>query len=520
MANPVLDAARAKRTATQIEIDDLIKLAGDRPEEERSLTDDEAEKFEQLAASIGKLDEQITALDAEEVRKTKAAAAEAETATPDETRGTALDIGDGKVTVTASPMTYDRHAPTSYMRDMALIAASTKDPSYNARADQARERLLQHGKEIDVESRHNRDLAGRLQEIRMEQRAGFAPTDYEARINPVGNIAGSGGELIPPLWLESQYAPFLRAGRVIADRCNNMPLPPGINVINVPKLTLGSLTGIQTAQNAPVVSQDITTSSASANVNTIAGQEDISLQLLEQSPLNMDGVIFMDLSASYNQQLDIQVIRGSGVNGQHKGVLSVSQAASPSVSQASTVTCASTVFADNSTTGTQYRSLLNAVNQVETLTFGQVGPPSAIWVHPRRANSWAYSAVDSTYRPLFIPAKYGSVSNVYGRNEESPTAQGVAGELYGLPVVKDANMPTTMNSTTVTGGTADAIAVLIESQMWLWEGSLRLRALPEILSGTLQMRYQAYAYSAFMPDRLPNSISIITGNTGLAAPGF
>lgn len=518
MPNPVLDAARTKRAAVQVEIDELIREAGERPVEERGLTDDEATSFETLAASIEKLDSQIEGLDAEDKRKAKAAAAEAETATPDESRG--LEIGDAQVRVTSSPMTYDRHSPHSYMRDMALIAASTKDPSYNARADAARERLLQHGNEVEVEARHDRGLASRLLEIRMEQRAGFSPTEYEKRLNPVGNIAGSGGELIPPLWLESQYAPFLRAGRVIADRCNNMPLPPGINVINVPKITLGSLTGIQTAQNTPVVSQDITTSSASANVNTIAGQEDISLQLLEQSPLNMDGVIFQDLTGSYNQQLDKQVISGTGTNGQHKGVLNVSQAASPTVSQASTVTCASTVFADASTTGTQYRALLNAVNQIETLTFGQIGSPSAIWAHPRRANSWAYSAVDSTYRPLYIPAKYGSVSNVYGRNEDSPTPQGVAGELYGLPVVKDANVPTTMNSTTVTGGTADPIVVLIESQMWLWEGSLRLRALPEILSGTLQMRYQAYAYSAFMPDRLPNSIAIITGNTGLAAPGF
>jgi hypothetical protein len=145
-------------------------------------------------------------------------------------------------------------------------------------------------------------------------------------------------------------------------------------------------------------------------------------------------------------------------------------------------------------------------------------PPTAVWVHPRRANSWAYAA-DSSNRPLFIPAKYGPY-NVVGLNEAVPIPQGVAGELFGLPVVKDANMATTMNGTAVTGGTADAVVVLKEDDLILWEGTMRMRALPEILSGTLQIRFQLYAYSAFMPDRFPPSISILTGNTGLAAPGF
>jgi hypothetical protein len=163
--------------------------------------------------------------------------------------------------------------------------------------------------------------------------------------------------------------------------------------------------------------------------------------------------------------------------------------------------------------------VVNGVNQIETLYFDA---PSAIWVHPRRANSWAYAA-DSTNRPLFTKGAYGQFNQV-GRNEDSPTPQGYAGELYGLPVIKNANIPTTANSFTgnalnLTGGTQDPVCIVDESQLWLWESPLKLRALPEVLSGTLQIRYQAYAYSAFMANRFPTAISVLAG-AGLAAPGF
>jgi hypothetical protein len=240
------------------------------------------------------------------------------------------------------------------------------------------------------------------------------------------------------------------------------------------------------------------------------------MQLLEQSPLAMDNVIFDDLSRDYDQRLDIQVVNGSGANGQHTGVLNVAgNTSNTSITSSNLVNCSSTEFF-GTTTGDQYRSVVNGVNQIETLRFM---PPTAIWAHPRRTNSWAYAA-DSNSRPLFIPTKYGPWNTV-GLNEGAPVPQGVAGELFGLPVVKDANMVTTANGTASpsSGGTQDAVVVLKEDDLLLYEGTMRMRALPEILSGTLQIRFQVYAYSAFIPTRFPPSISIVVG-AGLAAPGF
>lgn len=495
--SPVLKASQEKRAKLQSKLDALLAAP---TAEARSLTDAEADKFEGLASDIKKLDAQIQTLEAAEKRAEKAADAAAKAA---------------PAVVKSESMTYDKHGRNSYFRDLATLAvASARLGGTEDSPADALERMQRHNAEVDAEARTDKQVAAALRELRR------TPAGMEARTNP-NTTAGTGGEFVPPLWLVSQYVPFMRAGRVFANRVRNMPLPPGQDVINIPVISGGSLTAIQTANAAAVTSQDVTTSSISAPVRTIAGQEDISLQLLEQSPIAMDGVLFDDLSRDYDKQLDTQIISGSGTSGQHKGVLSVTGATSNTDPRktnqiSSTVTALVDATAGNSS---QYKNIINAVNQIETLRFDN---PTAIWVHPRRANGWGAAPSASDGRPLFLAAKYGQF-NAVGSNEPNPLFQGVAGELYGLPVVKDANMLTTANGFSAgalqTGGNQDVVVVLKEDDVYLWEGTMRMRALPEILSGTLQIRFQVYAYSAFTAERLPAGISVIAG-TGYIAPGF
>lgn len=506
---------REKRGKAVSKAEGLVEAA---KAEARSLTDDEGSKFTKYIERVKQLDAEIaTAEAADELHRAQAAAV------ANVAPAVVADNVGGAV-VRRERLTYDEFQPNlrnggnSWALDMALVAAGQKDAGYTGRAAEARQRLAQHAKEVDIEMRGKSAAERRDFDRFMEERGG----SVEQRVNP-NTTFGTGGEFVPPLWAISQYAPYKRPTRVAANRCVNMALPPGIDIINVPKITTGSLTQVQAAQGGAVASQDIVTTTVSAAVRTLSGQEDISLQLLEQSPLAMDGVIFQDLSRDYDRTLDQQVIYGSGINGQHLGVLSLpAQTVALNTLNsgfASQIPATSAVFADNSTTATQYRAIVNGVNQIETLYFDA---PTGIWVHPRRANSWA-AAADTTGRPLFTQAKYGQY-NQYGTNESSPQAQGIAGELYGLPVIKDANMPTTVNGfsgtqTVLTAGTQDAVIVVDESQLWLWEGPLRLRALPEILSGSLQIRFQAYAYSAFMCNRFPTAVSILAG-AGVAAPAF
>ena len=61
--------------------------------------------------------------------------------------------------------------------------------------------------------------------------------------------------------------------------------------------------------------QDWTDTYVQANVKTAAGQSDVALQLLEQSPNGItDEVIMTDLMAAYEQFVDQQVVAGDGLN--------------------------------------------------------------------------------------------------------------------------------------------------------------------------------------------------------------
>ena len=89
----------------------------------------------------------------------------------------------------------------------------------------------------------------------------------------------------------------------------------------------------------------------------------------------------------------------------------------------------------------------------------------------------------------------------------------MVGEIQGLPVVVDANLPSNLG----VGTNQDTILVGRFQEFWLFEGALRTRALMEVLSGTLQVRLQCYNYVAFLTDRYPTALSTI-GGTGLISP--
>src|SRR5208282_5336716 len=91
--------------------------------------------------------------------------------------------------------------------------------------------------------------------------------------------------------------------------------PEGTDSINLPKITTPTLVAAQTANNQAVVSQDIVTTSVNTGIKTLAGQEDVALQLLEMAPAGLtDRAITEDLQAAYHLNLDFNVIQGTGPN--------------------------------------------------------------------------------------------------------------------------------------------------------------------------------------------------------------
>ena len=222
------------------------------------------------------------------------------------------------------PLVYreDNQNEHSYMVDICstdpkLAQAMITD----ARA--ARERIVRHGKQMEEvipqrEEQRAREAEAQMEQAEREFRSSFKGrvsqrelvSPFEKRVSP-SRAPGQGGEFIPPLWEVDQYSPYLRAGRVVAPICRNIPLPPGTDVIKVPRVKLGTEVGPQVADNAGVVSRDLETEYIEAPIKTIAGQQDVALQAIEMSPNQIFGrMVQEDLQAAWNREVDREVIYG------------------------------------------------------------------------------------------------------------------------------------------------------------------------------------------------------------------
>lgn len=329
---------------------------------------------------------------------------------------------------------------------------------------------------------------------RLRRHAVDVSTDKEYR--DLTRTDGAGGYFVPPVWLMNQYVDLARAGRAYANVVTSQPLPPGTDSINIPKVSTGTATAIQTSDNGSVQETDLADTVVSAPVKTIAGQQDVAIQLLDQSPVNFDEVIFRDLIADYATKLDLQVISGSNGSGQVLGVRGT-----PNIQ---TVTATS----GDDNVSVIYSKIADAVQRVHTQRFMA---PTVIVMHPRR---WAFflAAVDGQKRPLVVPS--GPGVNAIATLGAVASEQ-VVGNMHGLPVVTDPNLPTTLG----TGTNEDVIHVLRASDLLLFESGIRSRVLPEVGSGTLTVRLQVYGYLAFTAARYPKSVVEI-GGTALAAPSF
>lgn len=377
----------------------------------------------------------------------------------------AVRKASGRLDSIKEPTTYSReNTRASYLQDVCRVGANM---DYTG---QARERLMRHAQDVETST---------------EKRY--------AEMRDLSRVDGAGGYAVPPLWMMDDYVELARPGRALANLVTNQPLPPGTDSINIPKLLTGAATGVQTADNTNVVEQDITDTSVNAPVRTIAGQQDVAVQLLDQSPIQFDQVIFRDLIADYAAQVDGQVIAGTGAAGQVLGLLAT----------AGIITVASAGV----TIANVYSALADAVQRIHTT---RRLPPQAIVMHPRR---WAFfqSLLDTTNRPLFLPAQNNPM-NAAGIITDVAAEQ-VVGNMHGLPVITDPNLPTNLGA----GTNQDPILIMRATDHILWESGVRTRAYPETLSGQLTVRLQVFGYLAFTAARFAASTAHVTG---LIAPTF
>ena len=235
----------------------------------------------------------------------------------------------------SEPRTYQPGDPSSsYIRDLIRVSVSGMDVS-----GRSGERLRRHAVDV-ASSPEYRDL---------------------------DRTDGSGGQFVPPAWLMNQWIKLAQPGRPFADLVQQQALPQATDPVRIPRIVTGTATAVQTADNQPVQETDLTDDFVQADVKTIAGQQSLSVQLIDQSPLAMDSVIFSDLVADHSVQTDLQCLVGTGNNEQ---VLSIHS--TPNIQ---------TVPVAGQTMLNLYSAVANAIQKIHTSRFL---PPQVIVMHPQR----------------------------------------------------------------------------------------------------------------------------------------
>jgi HK97 family phage major capsid protein len=359
--------------------------------------------------------------------------------------------GRDVIRVGKEPLVYEAAAPHSYFRD--LVWAELHDDA------DARERLGLHGKQVMVERRD------------------------------VSTASPGTASFIPPLYMGQDWIDTAIAGRPFADLIPKMPLPPQGKTMDFPRVKVTPLSDVQAAEANAVTEVDFDGETYSVPKVTIAGQNDVSIQALEFTDPSIDTVIMRELVKTYNRTLDLQLIYGTGLNGQHTGISAVVGINTEAMSSGNGAGLLGHIYA--------------AQSQIATNAPGYEG--SHVLLHPRRA-AWLASHRDASGN-LF---QQGQLFLAAGGQDG-----GFVGNIAGLSVVRDPNIATNLGGST----NQDDVYVLAMDELVLAEGTQRTRVLQEVLSGTLQVRIQLYAYSAFAGGRRPKIITKISG-AGLATPTF
>jgi HK97 family phage major capsid protein len=388
---------------------------------------------------------------------------EARTAAVSESRADAGVKVFGSAKVGREPLTYEERGEFSFVKDM--IRAHTRNDA------DAWGRLNRHNDEASVELR------------------------------AINTTDTSGGDLVPPIYLINEYAEFARAARVTADLLTTLPLPAGTDSVNIPQITTGTRTGIQAGNNssttAPTTNRDMVTATVTAPVRTITGYEEVSIQLVEQSPLagGLDRLIMGDLMADYALQVNTAVVGASdGTSNTINGLTNIA-GVSATWTEASPTAAAGLV------------AIAKAISGIVNNRFKS---PEAIVMHPRHWY-WLVSAVDGSSRPIVVPTANGPM-NAAGVVDTAGAAAGYAGNIYGIPVYLDATLP-------LVSTTQQIILAGRFSDSYLFESGIKSRVLTDVLSANLTVRFQVYGYAA-LAHRFANSIAKVSGTGTVPVSGY
>ena len=439
---------------------------GEKITEARAAVDSALDEFEAAVTAVGEAD-----ADNMEAAEARAIECEAEVARRRNIVKRLEDIAEAR---DAQPV-YVPAEDTEAVEARSMNVSITSEPDVY-RPDQ---REVSFFRDLYRAHKGERDAQDRLARHRAQS---------EAR--DLSSSSDTGGQdFVPPVYLEELYVEVNRQARKVVNTIPTLPLPDAGMSITLPKLDTGSSVAAS-ADNGTVSETDATTSTVTANVRLFAGQQDVSVALFERT--NMDAIILADLISAYDAALEAAVINGTSGADSHVGLLQVAS------------TNGVTYTDDSPTAAETIGPVFDAISAIEQETAGRYSA-THLAMTPRRAAFLAGST--STSNSLFQVGTYPQSLGEQGG--------GTLLTFAGLPVITTTGIPSNLGA----GTNQDRIIAYSADTMRLMEGPIRTRVLTEVLSGSLTVRIQAYAFSAFASERHPKSISVISG-TGLTTPAF
>lgn len=255
------------------------------------------------------------------------------------------------------------------------------------------------------------------------------------------------------------------------------------------------LTVAWTAEQAEKISSDLKFSEFTVGTFTAAGLSAASNQLLADSRFSVDQMIFRDLTKRF-VSLEAQAIyNGTGI-GQPLGILNT-----PGVN---TIGLTSTAVQD----------LLDALVDAITLTYSTYfGSPTAIVMRPE-----VWGNIVKARNKEGTGYLIGAGLNVYGRQaDQSIPGFGSAalprGELFGLPVYTDPNLPADLGD----GNDESAIIVANWSEALILDREGITTAVSEhVFFTSNQTVFRAEERTGFTAGRYPKAFNVVQG-AGLAS---
>jgi HK97 family phage major capsid protein len=472
----------AGRAALETERGAILAKVED--EKRTDLTDEESTEFRGIGAKLietddedGKLAARIAELDDMDKRDAAAAETRKNLGQNDDTekRPTGGAKTDEERTYTARKATNVRETVSFFTDAYAM--------TYHADS-QARSRLERHATEAKVHG------------------------ELEERADTISSFAG----LVVPQYLVDEYAMVLRNGRPTVAVCRKLPLPAQGTSFIIPRGTTGAAVASQATENTAVQSTDEVWANVTVPVVTISGQQDVSRQSLERGTPGLDQIIYSDIVGAYAQELDRQVLNGSGASGQMLGILNTG-----SINAATAYGAAPTAALFSLKIAGQVTAISSA---------GTILTPRVVIMHPRRWG-WLQSLTDTTGRPLAVATAvnpFNALAVVTAAGEQSagpdPTtasAQFVGMLASGLPVVTDANMPINVGT-----NVEDMVVVMDNAQALLWlegDGMPKQLRFEQTLGANLTVKLVCYSYAAFTAGRYPVAFGKVGGLDGTATWG-